>query len=104
MKTKKEKTTFTPLNQNLLVRKLTKATAEENVGGVILPAGVNSEVVERVEIVAISPELYLHGDFKPTAQVGDVALIQRGLQGLPVQVAGVEHMMIGYTALVAIVR
>lgn len=98
----KNKNKITPLNQNILIRKLTKVGDEEIVGGIVMPVGVNKDVVERAVIVAISPELHLVGDHTPAAKVGDTILIQRHLNGLPLDLDGVEHMMIGYAALVAI--
>ena len=108
MKKQPKKAGFTPLNQNILVRKITKDAATEKIGGLFLPVGVNSEVTETVEIVAVSPELYLPGDTKSgndlrAAKAGDRALIHRGLQGTPVKVEGEDLLVIGYVNLIGVI-
>jgi co-chaperonin GroES (HSP10) len=100
---KKTESKFVPLNQNLLVLRPKGSDAEEIVNGIIMPVGVSRDTTELVKIIAISPELILAGDVKPTAKVGDKVLIRKGLAGTPVYVDNVEHLLIGYSALIAIV-
>jgi co-chaperonin GroES (HSP10) len=108
MKKQPNKLGFKPLNQNILVRKITKDAATEKIGSLFLPVGVNSDVTEIVEIVAVSPELYLPGDHTAgndhrAAKAGDRALIHRGLQGTPVKVDGEDLLVLGYVNLIGVI-
>lgn len=98
---------LTPLNNNVLIRRIEDDNVEKTDGGIILPAGVDKEVTEVVEIVAISPEIALPGASAGWLRVdfvkpGRKALIHRGLNGTPITHDGEEYMMIGYVNLIAV--
>lgn len=88
-----------PLNNNVLVKKVTPVVKESVEGGIILPGGALGvrDITEEAVIVAVSPDL----EKKPNVQPGDRVLIHRGLNGTPVMLGDVEHMMIGYVNLIA---
>lgn len=95
---------MTPLNNNVLIKKIAPEVKESVEGGIILPGGTLGvrDITEEAIVIAISPDLVLPmGDAPTHVKPGDRVLIHRGLNGTPIMHDGVEHMMIGYVNLIA---